>query len=60
MLRDLLSRLLELISRLVMRNCSCICGEDLTEVTNELQEAIRKLEDWLSRVEEGGVAKRPS
>lgn len=60
MLRDLINRLLELVSKLVMRNCSCICGEDLAVVTNELQDAIKKLEDWMSRVEQGGVAKRPS
>jgi hypothetical protein len=55
---DLIKKLIDLIKQLVSRKCECVCDEELEEISKELNEVYQMLQDWVKRVEAGGVAKR--
>jgi uncharacterized coiled-coil DUF342 family protein len=57
-LLDLVRKLVELIKSLISRKCECVCNEELEEISKELNEVYQMLQDWIKRVESGGVAKR--
>jgi hypothetical protein len=54
---DYIKRLINLIKQLVSRKCVCICDSELEEIEKELTEIYQMLQDWVQRIEAGGVAK---
>lgn len=47
-----MGKLLGLVSKLIMHNCECICGEELDKIVNDIKEHIEELEKWMSKLEE--------